>query len=178
MKFEQFKRAVLEAGQAANAASRGRLNWGGCGVYASLLIDELAKYGISAKAVSLNHGQVDLNALREAVPANGRLHMDTWYDTSENIGMSDPFPHVGVAALFDNRTWLIDSKGIQPADNIFIHDMWNYNVGEGHWTPDEIRAFAFGRKKTWNSDFNRRCIPRIRKAVERALMDNLMEQDV
>jgi hypothetical protein len=137
------------------------VNSGGCCVFASLVANKLIEAGIPARAVHADFWRHNITEMRKFIIEEG---MDVYRKSSwERAGAS--FYHVGVLFKFMNKWYTMDSTAIKPGRKYLgIEDMI---TGNGSFTAKEAEALAFRRDNagTWNSYFDRRQIPKMRRII-------------
>ena len=152
-----------------------QLNCGGCGVYAWLVAKALTKLGLKTEVVATNMGwfkkpdEIDLNALRAQL-AEGNMSLKTkrhW----EMLGAE--FAHVGVRLKVGKKYYVADANAVNPGKTRLA----SYKVYKGAYTLEEAEAFA-KEARGWNSWFDRKQIPTIRKLVNKYLSPKNLAVDV
>jgi hypothetical protein len=140
-------------------------NYGGCGVIAAIVASELQSLGIPAEVVTTTkYGDVPRKVMQRVLTKNKPI-TNSAVD-SEGIERD----HLGVRFKLGNliRTW--DSDGLNKGRLLgYLNEPCNYKFGEG-LTVEEATMLA-NDKHGWNSMFNRRQIPKIRKIVKEAFKD-------
>lgn len=136
------------------------LNWGGCGVFAALVGRKLQDAGIPVGVVcgSWRHNgdKADVERARSNVA-------EKW-DAEEWNANGVYFGHVGLEVEIDGKLYHYDSKqGVKPAGK----EIDGLPIAKGRVTIEEMELLA-GESLNWNSDFNRKQIPKLTKLVEKA----------
>jgi len=145
------------------------LNKGGCCVYAAMIVAALKKHDITARGIVASYGArkpgwltTDIATINKA---RKNIQKNTLQEWQEN-GIS--FAHVGVEFSINGVKKHYDSSGVRAAGRK-LDDMPIY---DGRLEYKELRAVA-AKKDGWNTSFNRRDIPALRKLVKSRLsVDN------
>ena len=143
------------------------INSGGCCVYAAMIVAALHKHRIKAcgivaswNAERMNHADVSIDTIRHSISKNT---LSEWEDN----GIS--FSHVGVE--FEYKGLILktkrhyDTSGVRPAGKV-LDAMPIYR---GRLNLNDLRTLA-GQKDGWNSAFDRKHIPALRKLVKNLLV--------
>lgn len=129
------------------------INCGGCCVVAGYVALFLRHCDIDAKVIVIDGRTRDLNKLRNQFEDPSDI--SNWFNSSIS------FAHVLVAFTYNGKEYVMDSNGIRSKSG-------EQDIAEGHL---EIReAIALGRKTSgWNSWFDRKQIPGIRRTITKHL---------
>lgn len=142
-----------------------RINHGGCCVYAAMVVAALKKHDIDAKGIVASYGAGKpkwmSNDIATITKARKNVQKNDIHEWQAN-GIS--FSHVGVEFKVGGEKKHYDTDGVRKAGKI-LDDMPIYT---GRLEYIELRALA-GKKAGWNTSFNRRDIPAIRKLVKSRL---------
>jgi len=137
------------------------INNGGFCVYAAIVSTELRKKGIDARGIVASWMAEDssttIDEARKHVKGNT---VSAW--NRNNIY----FYHVGLEFEYKGKTRHYDTKGVKMAKAKFDE----MDIYKGRLTHAELKALA-SRQDGWNSQFNRKDIPAIRKLVRSHFKD-------
>lgn len=138
------------------------INHGGCCVYAAVVAECLLEYGIKAKGIvaatrakTWSGGRKALGHTRKKVEKNTTFEWNYYGVT---------FAHVGLEFRHKGEVWHYDTKGCHPKSKT-LDDMPIYR---GKLSLDEMKQLTTG-DQGWNTTFNKRHIPAVRKMVRDAL---------
>lgn len=165
MKISEVKKRLARFGEAVNAITDGKANYGGCCVIASIAADALDAIGVKARGVVATTFGESIDAAR---PENSEAAGPREWNRN---GLR--FYHVGLEVAVRPRPLLFDSEGMVPRaardeSQRLPGGMWP--LIPGYLSRAELRALA-GRADGWNSTFPRRVIPKIRQAAKRILVE-------
>lgn len=139
------------------------INSGGCCVFAAAVANELKHHGIPVSGIvsawDADEGSHNINDVRKKIPTNTVRHWNA---------RGIQFYHVGIEFTIGKIKYHYDTTGVKKASNT-LDDMPIYN---GRLELYELRALA-GKKKGWNSNFNRRCIPQLRALIKQRLANDI-----
>lgn len=133
------------------------MDCGGCGVYATVLGEQLEltgaqDVGIWASALD-GYLDIDIDTVRRRIRNHASLR--AWHRQGVQ------FVHLGVEYTWDSETWHADSGRVTPVD--FGEDQYGL-VYSGRLTVEEMRVLAM-QPKGWNSMFDRALIPAVELRV-------------
>lgn len=139
------------------------LNRGGCGVFAALVGRELQSNGVKPEVIVQTEYGDDPLYVRQRV--RNPLDPFDWHDNGLYIN------HAGLRFKHNGKWWTYDSTALRQSHDVFSDD--DRPASRGFLTVEEMEAFAFPRAKgpfhtvydLWNSEFDRRQIPKLRRAV-------------
>lgn len=133
------------------------LNEGGCAVFANLIGQRLARFGIEYSGIVADEG-LNLNVIRNNV--NNRFCKWDWNHEGVDFG------HVGIEFRYrGEKYWYETICGVVPPG----HSVGCWEPAEGWLYPDELRAIA-EEPSGWNCSFNRETgIPKIKRVISRYL---------
>ena len=141
------------------------INRGGCCVYAAMIVAALKKHDIDAKGIVASYGagkpgwmQKEVATITKARKKIQKNDINEW----QSNGIS--FSHVGVEFKLDSEKKHYDSEGVRKASK----KLDKMPIYAGRMEYLELRALA-GKKDGWNTCFNRRDIPALRKLVKSRL---------
>ncbi len=135
------------------------LNKGGCCVFAALVGRELVNRGYVVKGVVVSFG-----------PREGKCRLDDVRRRTGNTDLVDwyndlSFNHVGIEFRADGRTRRYDSNGVVGGSDPLLH----MNAHPDRLTVEELEAFA--ADPNWNTCFDRKQIPKLKKLVKQYFRD-------
>ena len=138
------------------------INNGGCCVYAAMITAALKKHNIEAKGIVASHGAGRPGWMKKDIAtinkARKNIQKNTIYEWQTN-GIS--FAHVGVEFKVDGVKRHYDTEGVHKAGK----QLDSMPIYAGRMEYVELRALA-GKKDGWNTQFNRRHIPELRRLVK------------
>lgn len=138
-------------------------NYGGCAVIAALVSTQLQGLGVEVEVVTKDSRWG--NAMNAPAKVRGNLRPCPSAHEWESEDVS--FGHVAVRFRSKGRCWTWDSESMHRCGSYFGPER-RYSAagkfGEG-LTPKEAQACA-DTKKFWNTDFNRKQIPKLRTLVD------------
>lgn len=155
-------------GRAAEDATNGSINYGGCGVYAAAVAKRLEALGLEVECVTPvgryggapNISDARANLLDMGVSPESATAEDWW-----EAGVCGY--HVGVRFMYNGRWYTHDtSRTLRGRD--MCGGAMKFNCTEDGLTPDEAHAMA-SDERGWNSRFDREFIPDVRELVEEYL---------
>lgn len=139
------------------------INYGGCCVYAAMIVAALHKHKIKAQGIVASWEAESLNNAGMSIDAVRGNMVNKTHDEWNSNGVA--FSHVGVEFEYKGRVRTVkkhyDTHGVHSAKKVLD----NYPIYNGRLTLEELRILA-GTKKGWNSCFDRKDIPAIRKLVK------------
>jgi len=134
------------------------INYGGCCVYAAIVVKELQKLNVPAQGIVASHAAEDddvtIDEVRNIIQYNS---VHDWQDNGIN------FSHVGVEFRVNKTVYHYDTSGAKKAKGLGTLD--GMPVYQGRLTLREMEELA-GTDSGWNSTFNRRCIPGLKRLVK------------
>jgi hypothetical protein len=138
------------------------INYGGCCVYAAMIVSALHKHKIKASGIVASYSANSLNAAGSSIDAvRSNITKNTQDEWNKN-GVS--FSHVGVEfehkALIRTVKRHYDANGCHPVSS----GLDGMTIYKGRLTLGELRVLA-GTRKGWNNMFDRKDIPELRKLV-------------
>jgi len=131
------------------------INCGGCAVYAALVAEELVKLGVNVRGITASYrmrADLDIDKVRPKITKGNPRE---WSDNGVFFG------HVGLEFEHNGKLRHYDSNGVK-AKGTRLMELPIYN---GRLTPKELKTIA-GTDEGWNTTFNRRHIPTIRRMVK------------
>jgi hypothetical protein len=145
------------------------INYGGCCVYAAMITAALKKHGIEAKGIVASYGAGKPKWMSKDIATINKARKNIQKNTIHEWQMNGiSFAHVGVEFKIDGKKKHYDSEGVRPASKVL--DKMPIYAGRMEYI--ELRALA-GKKDGWNTSFNRKDIPALRKLVKaRLAIDN------
>jgi hypothetical protein len=137
------------------------INYGGCGVFAALVVTELKKHNIHATGIVAAYDADEpdgptIDTVRPQIKKKTNVH--EW----NNNGIS--FYHVGVEFKIGRQRKHYDSTGVKTASKMLDH----MPIYKGRLERDELRALA-SKQSGWNVRFDRSNIPALRRLVKKHL---------
>ena len=142
------------------------INYGGCCVYAAIVAEALLLRNIKVRGIVSSYDAEDFNdhnTIDNIRPYIKHHVLWRWQDN----GIS--FSHVGLEFEINGKLRHYDSKGVKMASDFFDY----MPIYKGRLQAYELVKLA-SRAQGWNSSFNRRHIPKIRKMVQEYLaVDNV-----
>ena len=137
-----------------------RINYGGCCVYATMIVRELQRRNIECGGIATggnnNFGLPNIDKVRK------KIKKHTASEWSNN-GIS--LNHVAVEFVINGKKYHYDTTGVRLAGS-HLHGNLVY---KGRFTFAEMQAMSKQGKNCWNNMFDRKNIPAIRVMVEKAL---------
>lgn len=145
----------------ANDASRiPYINWGGCGVFASMVAERLHALGIPVwGVVSEDCADKDLNEVR--LTAKPKNTVPSW----NAAGVW--FKHILVQFALDGKIWTYDTSGVV-AGSPEREATCGGKLYAGNLTVQELKELA-GNPRGWSPTFNRVRIPDIEALINEHL---------
>lgn len=131
------------------------INSGGCCVYAAMVVAELNKLNIPAKGIVASYSSLASKSIDKIRPLIEKNTLDEW----QKNGVS--FSHVGVEFTLNGKKKHYDTGGVRKAGKELDH----MPIYKGRLEYIELRALA-AKKYGWNTCFNRRDIPELRRLVK------------
>lgn len=136
------------------------LNRGGCGVFAALVAKRLNRLGIPAVVRIGNWDASDRpNILEQALTNSNPVNMDNLRNWK--VG----FDHLIVEFTHEGKTYHMDSDHFHEAKERTTN--FDTPIYRGHLTPKQ--ALVIARSKRWNWTFNRKQIPAMIRALNKAI---------
>jgi hypothetical protein len=135
------------------------INYGGCCVYATMIVRELKKHGIEAVGIATG-GYLSNDKTIDEV--RGKVKNNSVSEWNRN-GIS--FHHVAVEFVINGRIYHYDTNGVRPAHR----DLTGFPIYEGRFNFAEMRELSKQRNLCWNTRFDRWDIPAIRRIVKKHL---------
>ena len=138
------------------------INHGGCCVYARAVAEALLQYRIKAKGIVAAYDAKTWDLKHRALGnARRKVEKNTTYEWNRH-GVC--FAHVGLEFTYRGKVWHYDTHGCHPKttklDGMLIY--------RGRLSLEEMKALTTG-DQGWNSCFNKKRIPALRKMVQKAL---------
>ena len=141
------------------------INYGGCAVYAAMIVAALKRHNIDAKGIVASYGAGSPGWMSSDVAtidkAREKIKKNDIHEWQAN-GIS--FAHVGVEFKIGRLKKHYDTSGVRRAGKLLD----KMPIYEGRLEYTEVRALA-ASKKGWNSSFDRKDIPALRKLVNARL---------
>lgn len=138
------------------------INWGGCGVFALYLSDELNNRNIKHEIIwigdSGNSVRTAKNRIQKVFKNNSNASLQHFRDC--NVSLSHVMIRIG-------RKY-IDATGVAIG---FENTDWSYRSILTKMSNDELRSLV-NEPKGWNDSFNRSLIPKVKEQIE-TIMKNL-----
>ncbi len=158
---------LTSLGIECQAIAKGRLNHGGCAVYAALLGEGLKGIGFKVRARVLTYeneyycgpaaARKKMKLRKGEVPS-----LSKWKDAGVD------FTHVVLQVQAGDKWWLVDSEHQVPADQRWPHYSWQ--AVPGALSLREVTEIAYtATPGSWNRTFNRGCIRSLRAAIKRSM---------
>lgn len=149
--------------------SHNDINYGGCGVFAALLGEALhnAGYEVSIRMVGyVEPPTLPLRLIREHVQFaaeadSSKVSVRHW----NRYGVDNS--HVFVKVRINDRDWLLDSDGLHKYDHEERPSQVDIEL-------DDLLSFVWN-PAGWNSEFNRKQIPALKKKVNQLIVPLLKE---
>lgn len=149
--------------------SHSDINYGGCGVFAALLGEALhnAGYEVSIRMAGYTEPPaLPLRLIREHVQfiaevSSGKVSVRHWNKYGVDNG------HVFVKVRIDDHDWLLDSDGLHEYDP-------DERPSQVDITLDDLLSFVWN-PAGWNSEFDRKQIPTLKKKVNKLIVPILKE---
>ena len=166
----RLRRVLLEIGERIESEID-KPNYGGCGVIAAIVAENIAAMGVSVEVVTPHHrgdGPAPITVISK-LQAKGLTNKAV-----DAAGLSRE--HLAVRIRIGRRSFTWDSEGIYPG-NAFGRPRWDadgprydckYRFGRG-LTVAAAKALA-DDPKGWNTAFDRDQIPVVRRIVEEAFL--------
>lgn len=159
---------LRDLGSRVNDLTDGCVNYGGCCVYAAAVAERLQELGITAECIARTGDWFEQATVEEA---RANLIEDENYAPGENnardwgeAGLS--LHHIAVRFKHSGRWYTHDSDTVIPGRDTFGEH--GYEATPDGLTPQEARAMS-DCADGWNTTFDRRYIPAIRKLVQEVL---------
>lgn len=164
---KRLHEALLQMGVGANTIAKGRLNLGGCCVYAALVGRELLKHGIPVRGIAAGEpgytGHDEALSLSRIRPhVENKNYLNDWEYNANGMNIH----HIGLRIGRGKDALLYDSNG-------FAEDArWlsGERVIPGTLSIPELEGLASVREN-WNHRFDRRSIPRLKTLITDMLED-------
>lgn len=134
-----------------------RINCGGCGVYAALIVEQLQKLGIRSSGIVAAYNTKNVSLAKARDNIKNKADQREW----DKNGIA--FYHVGVEFFLDGKRYHYDTSGVHPA----AKELDNMSIYRGRMRLEDLKAIA-GTERGWNKTFDRKDIPAIRKMVKAA----------
>lgn len=132
------------------------INHGGCCVMAHLIAKEMRRLGVEAEGVASSGNPLEIRKIHSKT---GDGH---WWESN---GVD--FEHVAVRFKYKGKIYTYDTDILRKSSNLF--GLWEYTAdgefGSG-LRVSELKKIASTRK-FWNTSFNRKDIPVLKKIVEK-----------
>lgn len=139
------------------------INNGGCCVFAAIVGEELAKKRIPIRFAVADVPDPDclfeqpFDLVRKAITCNT---LGNWNYHGVYFG------HVFVEFDYNRNSYYYDTDGVIHATNVPPRSCDDYEIYVDRLTLDEVRELA-ACQQGWNTKFNRRYIPSMRKLIKR-----------
>jgi hypothetical protein len=134
------------------------INHGGCCVYAAIVAQALQAHRVNAKGIVVSwfaSKWIHIDKVRNNLK---RKDVHEWQENDVN------FSHVGLEFRYRGKVYHYDSNGIHPK----AKQLDGMEIYPGRLLVEEMVQLAES-PEGWNSSFNRRYIPTIRRMVDKAL---------
>ena len=141
------------------------INWGGCGVFAALLGEALHNAGYDVAITMTGYGGPPRKTIKGI-----RKYINDCIENGEDITVNYwnhfgvPNHHVLVKVTLSDRVIYIDCDGLQTIDHPVCVDI----------SRDDLLTFVWN-PIGWNSDFDRKQIPTLKKKVNKLIVPILKE---
>jgi hypothetical protein len=139
---------LREVGRAVNALTDGTVNYGGCGVYATLICERLEALGVKAEVIVPDWSEVgSVEAARNNLMVDAEEANDAdWV----NAGIS--FHHVGVRFEWKGAVFTHDTDVTRNGGDQFGKDP--YDALPDGMTAAEMRVAAITDPVGWNNSYD------------------------
>jgi hypothetical protein len=156
--IEGFCKHLENIGSKAQDIADQCLNYGGCAVYASMIVESCLRSSLPAFGVVATYEGYDLRRQRPVDPCS----VDAWNDNGVQ------FNHVGFMIRCNPKVSVVgDSERVENANN-GVKDISGWPLIPGRMNRVELRGII-RYKHDWNSTFDRSLITELQAMIDKEL---------